>query len=357
MSASPFRIIKNLRFALREIRDSLSSLQDAVADIRTRSEVDRNEGYNRSAENTEKRITEAQEAILAFVAQRTTEIYDDILTKTEQRVLSTEDTVLASMAKTESELRRAILATQRSMPATPTHAPAPNEPRPHTSSVDVEDAIYSMLEDRFRGDPASVRERQLQYLPFIASAVSGDFPLLDIGCGRGEFLGILRDHAIEASGVDTNRSFIEECKANGLNVNAGRVPDCLKALADDSLGAITLFQVAEHLDFNTLLELFRQSQRVLKPGGVLIVEIPNIATHSVGASTFWIDPTHVRPLHPEVVKFFAQIVGLNVTDVITSSPVLKVPDLSDLSAATAQFLTELAYRVAGPGDVAVIARA
>lgn len=350
-------MIKNLRLSLREIRDSLSSLQVAVDDIRARSEVDRNEAYHRSAENTEKRIIESNESILDFVAQRTTEIYNDILMKTDQRVLSTEETVLASMAKTESELRRAILATQRSTPATPTHSPSANEPHPHTSSVQVDDAIYSMIEDRFRGDPASVRERQLRYLPYIASAVSQGFPVLDIGCGRGEFLDILKEHAIEASGVDTNQAFVEECRANGLKVDNGRVPDCLGALADDSLGAITLFQVAEHLDFNTLLELFRQSQRVLKPDGVLIVEIPNIATLSVGASTFWIDPTHVRPLHPEVVKFLAQIVGLNVTDVITSSPALTVPDLTDLPTTAAQFLTDLAHRVAGPGDVAVIARA
>lgn len=347
-------MVKNLRLALREIRVSLSSLQVAVDDIRARSDVDRNETFNRSAENAEKRITEAQETILAFVAQRTTEIYDDILAKTDRRVLSTEETLLASMAKTESELRRAILATQRSAP---THPPSANEPHPQTSSVHVDDAIYSMIEDRFRGDPASVRERQLQYLPYIASAVSREFPALDVGCGRGEFLSILKEHAIDASGIDTNQAFVKECRANGLNVDTGRVPDCLSALADDSLGAITLFQVAEHLDFNTLLELFRQSQRVLRPGGVLIVEIPNIATLSVGASTFWIDPTHVRPLHPEVVKFLAQIVGLNVTDVITSSPALTVPDLSDLPTAAAQFLTDLAHRVAGPGDVAVIARA
>lgn len=357
LRASPFRMVKNLRLTLRQIRDSLSSLQDAVDDIHTRSDVDHIETYNRSAENTEKRIMEAQEAILAFLAQRTAEIYEDILQKTDRRVLSTEETLLASMARTESELRRAILATHRSASVTDAPHSSVDGPRSDASSVRVDDAIYSMIEDRFRGDPASVRNRQLRYLPYISSVVSRDFPVLDIGCGRGEFLGILAENGIAATGVDTNRAFVEECKANGLAVDTGRVPDCLSVLGDGSLGAITLFQVAEHLEFNTLLELFRQSQRVLRPGGVLIVEIPNITTLSVGASTFWIDPTHVRPLHPEVVKFLAQIAGLSVTDMVYSSPALVVPDLSDLPTPAAQLLTDLAQRVAGPGDVAIIAKA
>lgn len=212
----------------------------------------------------------------------------------------------------------------------------------------VSDELYAAIEARFRGDPSLIKSRQQQYLPYVSGTMNGA-QLLDLGCGRGEWLELLRENGLPARGVDSNRAFVDSARARGLDVTEGDITDHLGRQADASLGVITMFQVAEHLPLGVLEKILSESHRVLGPGGVLIVEIPNIETLRVGAATFWIDPTHERPLFPEFLVFMVERAGFASVVRQTSTALDDTPDgLSETEASLFQ-------RINGDGDFAVIA--
>jgi O-antigen chain-terminating methyltransferase len=221
----------------------------------------------------------------------------------------------------------------------------------------LDDSLYVSLEDHFRGDVELVRLRQFEYLPYIRDIVSTDFPLLDLGCGRGEWLRVLKENNIASRGVDSNISCINQCYEYGLDVTCDNLLSTLSKLPDASCGAITMFQVLEHLPFPLTVEVLRQSLRVLIPGGVFIGEIPNTETLRVGASTFWIDPTHERPLFPSVLAFLASTVGYAGVIGKYSSPMAPLPDLSGVPPNIEKAILDLHHAINGPGDFALIATA
>jgi SAM-dependent methyltransferase len=225
------------------------------------------------------------------------------------------------------------------------------------SSVIIDDALYVSLEDRFRGDAQIVMQRQKDYLPYVEPAVSVAHPLLDLGCGRGEWLLLLKDKEIPSWGIDSNDVAIAECESLGLQVVKSDLLTTLHATSSQSIGAVTMFQVLEHLPFDLVVEVLRESLRVLIPGGVFIGEIPNCETLRVGASTFWIDPTHQRPLYPAVLEFIASEVGFRTVEGRYSSPLAPTPSLENLPEQVAIVIRDLHYKVNGPGDFAVIAQA
>ena len=251
-----------------------------------------------------------------------------------------------------AQLQRKIDAARASGPST--SSPATALP---ASSPAIDDALYIALEDAFRGDPVVIRVRQHQYLPYVQDVVTQNAPLLDIGCGRGEWLQILRDSNIPATGIDTNAAAVQECSALGLNVSHADAITYLSNAKEKSLGAITLFQVLEHLPFATMVHLLRLALRALVPGGVLIAEVPNSETLSVGASTFWIDPTHERPLFPGLLEFLATEVGYTSVEGLYSSPLAPEPDFSELAPHVREPLLAMHRQLNGNGDFAIIATA
>jgi SAM-dependent methyltransferase len=256
-------------------------------------------------------------------------------------------------------LQREVTQLQRKIDAVRASGPSTNSTTTvlPTSSPAIDDALYIALEDAFRGDPLVIRVRQHQYVPYIQDAVTQNAPLLDIGCGRGEWLLLLRDSNIPATGIDTNVASVQECSAQGLNVSHADAITYLSNAKEKSLGAITLFQVLEHLPFATMVHLLRLALRALVPGGVLIAEVPNSETLSVGASTFWIDPTHERPLFPGLLEFLATEVGYTSVKGLYSSPIAPEPDFSDLSPHVREPLLAMHRQLNGDGDFAVIATA
>ena len=221
----------------------------------------------------------------------------------------------------------------------------------------IDDALYISLEDHFRGDKETVHQRQLQYLPYISDIVSDEFPLIDLGCGRGEWLQVLKENHISARGIDSNTACVAECTENSLSASLGELLDALTQLPDASCGAITLFQVLEHLPFDVVVNVLREARRVLVPGGVFIGEVPNSETLRVGASTFWIDPTHQRPLFPAVLAFLASSVGFAGVTGKYSSPLAPTPDLTGLPENASKTILDLHHAINGPGDFALIATA
>jgi glycosyltransferase involved in cell wall biosynthesis/SAM-dependent methyltransferase len=172
------------------------------------------------------------------------------------------------------------------------------------SEAPVGSASYATFEDVFRGSEAFIAERMEPYL----AVLSEHSPILDIGCGRGEFLGLLAANGLIGAGVDIDPSMVDRALEHGLDVSLQDGVEALKVHPDGSLGAVTSFQVVEHLDPLAMRGLFIEAYRVLRPGGVLVAETVN--PHSPPAlKTFWLDLTHVRPLFPESLLFLSRECG------------------------------------------------
>lgn len=213
------------------------------------------------------------------------------------------------------------------------------------------DAFYLAFEDHFRGTREDIFNKLKVYLPLIEKANVGtpDAPILDVGCGRGEWLELLRESGYTARGLDINRVMIEQCQARGLEVIAGDVIDYLASLPDNSLGAVTGFHIIEHLPFKMLMRLFSETVRVIKPQGLVIFETPNPDNVLVGSNTFYLDPTHINPLPSATIKFISENFGLDNVQVIRLHP---YPESAKLDGQrTAEGFNDLFY---GPQDYAIV---
>jgi glycosyltransferase involved in cell wall biosynthesis/2-polyprenyl-3-methyl-5-hydroxy-6-metoxy-1,4-benzoquinol methylase len=161
------------------------------------------------------------------------------------------------------------------------------------SEVDLD---YGAFLDRFRGDWDRVRDLAAPYVPMLADHA----PVLDLGCGRGELLDLLREDGIEARGIDLAPELVALARERGLEVDEGDAVTAIGRLAARSLGAITALHLIEHLDYKALEELLTGCRRALRPGGLLILETVNVYDVK-NLAGFWIDPTHHRPIIPETL--------------------------------------------------------
>jgi len=170
------------------------------------------------------------------------------------------------------------------------------------------DELYAAFEDRFRGEQSEVQQRLEVYLPVLTEANIAN-GVLDLGCGRGEWLRLLRSKGIEAQGVDRNRLFVEDCRSAGLEVFEADVLAHLRGLPSDSLNVVTSFHLVEHLPFAVLIKLLDEIERTLKPGGLIILETPNPENFMVGSCTFYTDPTHRNPIPSQTLEFLLEARG------------------------------------------------
>lgn len=171
--------------------------------------------------------------------------------------------------------------------------------------------FYKAFEDRYRGARATIKARLSAYLPFIAPLAALHQPAraLDLGCGRGEWLELVQETGFDARGVDLDDGMLSDCRALGLQVETQDALSALRALPDASLAMVSAFHLVEHIAFDDVQALIAQALRVLQPGGLLIMETPNPENLSVGANTFYRDPSHLRPLPPELLQFAAEFGG------------------------------------------------
>jgi 2-polyprenyl-3-methyl-5-hydroxy-6-metoxy-1,4-benzoquinol methylase len=214
------------------------------------------------------------------------------------------------------------------------------------------DALYVSFEDQFRGSREDIKERLRVYLPTLKQAQLGtdERLVLDVGCGRGEWLELLKEQNLRAQGVDVNRILVEECQRQGLEVIERDVIVYLRTLPDASLGAVTGFHIIEHLPFEVLVTLIDETVRVLKPGGVAIFETPNPENVLVGSYTFYLDPTHRNPLPSAVVKFMAEARGLCRVEVMPLHA-LEAYRMEEAGLEITKRFNEYFY---GPQDYAVV---
>ena len=214
------------------------------------------------------------------------------------------------------------------------------------------DPFYLSFENRFRGTRSEIKERVRFYLPLLKRAKAGTAarPVLDVGCGRGEWLELLKENRMRASGIDLNRAMIAECEERKLKVTQADVIEHLRSLPDDTLGCVSGFHLIEHLPFDVLIELASQTRRVLKPGGLAIFESPNCKNLMVGACYFNVDPTHGNPVFPETAEFILETQGFENVRLEYLSPGQRAFTGADHDA---EMLNDLLF---GAQDFAVIGR-
>jgi O-antigen chain-terminating methyltransferase len=196
-------------------------------------------------------------------------------------------------------------------------------------------ALYISFEDEFRGSREEIKARFREHLAVIKDAKLGteQMPILDLGCGRGEWLELLQEEGLRARGVDINRVLVELCRERQLDVVKGDVMAYLRSLPDACLGAVTGFHLIEHLPFDVLVKLLDETVRVLKPGGLAIFETPNPQNVLVGSCTFYMDPTHRNPLPSQLMRFLAEARGLCHVEVLPLHPATATPVLEHTEVA------------------------
>ncbi len=186
---------------------------------------------------------------------------------------------------------------------------------PEAESEPCEVEYYHRFEERFRGPRALILERQRPYVTYF----EGRTPVLDAGCGRGEFLELLHEAGVDGYGIDLNPEMVAHCRAAGLHAVQAEVFAHLEAVPDGSLGGVYLGQVVEHLAPPRISRLLKRVREKLQWGGVAVAETPNPVCEAAMRG-FYIDPTHVRPVHPELLRFLAEEAGLDVGHFVFCSP-------------------------------------
>ena len=245
------------------------------------------------------------------------------------------------------ELEERLVRLERRGPATG-GAPAPATVATQPAAASVPD--YFGFESRMRGSVESIRERQRRYVDDLRH----DAPVLDIGCGRGELLGLLREAGVEARGIDADADMVAYSRGDGLEVEQADLIEYLDGVGAGTLGAIFMGQVVEHLPAPTLVQALRLAAAKLRPGGVLIAETINPLS-PIALRNYFADLTHAQPLVPETLELLTRQSGFAKTEIrFLNEPAERLTEPDDpVIAANVRRLNELLF---APLDYALVAR-
>jgi len=175
---------------------------------------------------------------------------------------------------------------------------------------------YVGFEDQFRGSADAIRSRLLEYVPIFTGASD----VLDVGCGRGEFLRLLAEHGVSARGIDLNQAMVDVCRDQGLNATVADLLPYLRSLPDGSLGGLFAAQVVEHLQPGYLTHFLDVAFEKLRPGAAIVLETINPACWFAFFESYVRDITHVRPLHPDTLKFLLVATGFQQVTIRYRAP-------------------------------------
>jgi len=231
--------------------------------------------------------------------------------------------------------------------------------------------LYKAFEDLHRGSRELIKSRLGVYLPFIevvksiyppaasSSTANEAIEVIDLGCGRGEWLELLKERGVNAEGIDLDDDMLSACRAQGLKVATGDAVTYLQSLPNNSRSLISGFHIAEHLSLDDLKILVEESLRVLKPAGLLILEAPNTENLVVGTSSFYLDPTHQRPLPSQLLTFLTDYFGFARSKLLRlQEPALLRDELTPVSLFNVLSAVSPDYAVIAQkqGDANVLAR-
>lgn len=210
---------------------------------------------------------------------------------------------------------------------------------------------YVEFENRMRGDVSVISERQKKYVAIMPQNET----VLDIGCGRGEFLELLNANGVKGEGVEINRDMIEVCKSKGIKVYEAEAVDFLTK-TQKKYGAIFASHVVEHISFSHLVDLVNTAYSQLVSGGKLIIETPNPTTVATHIGGFYSDPTHLHFVHPQLVKFIAEQAGFRKVEFIFASEQDNIMVITDeMSEVEKKNMERLNQVIFGFQEYAIIA--
>jgi O-antigen chain-terminating methyltransferase len=252
--------------------------------------------------------------------------YREALAARERRM----EALMAAMRTEHEELRTSVGVLQQAThtlfkdlarggagaaPALPGSTPGGADATP-ASALATLSHKYVGFEDAFRGSSDDIRSRLTDYLPIFAGASD----VLDIGCGRGEFLGLLRERGVSGRGIDLNGAMVDVCREKGLDATKVDALSYLRGLPEGSLGGLFAAQVVEHLEPAYLTHLLDAAFGALRPGASIVLETINPACWFAFFESYIRDITHVRPLHPDTLKFLLVASGFQRIDIRYSAP-------------------------------------
>lgn len=221
----------------------------------------------------------------------------------------------------------------------------------------MSDNFYRDFEDIHRGDRQDIMRRLQVYLPFVRAVVQSHANVLclDLGCGRGEWLQLLTEQSIPARGVDLDPGMLQVARSKGLNVSQDDAVKVLQDLPDSSVSVVSAFHLVEHLAFQDLQTLILHAQRVLVPGGLLILETPNPDNLQVATCNFHLDPSHLKPLPSALLAFMTQHAGFFRSKILglQESPSLRFQDelqLQDVLSGASPDYAVVAQKHSSTGD-------
>ena len=227
-------------------------------------------------------------------------------------------------------------------------APAPVTVAAQPAAASLPD--YFAFESRMRGSVDAIRERQRRYVDDFRDAA----PVLDIGCGRGELLALLREAGVEARGIDADADMVAFARGEGLDVEQADLLEYLERVDAGSLGGIFMGQVVEHLPPAVLVRALELAAQKLRPGGVLVAETINPLS-PIALRNYYADLTHAQPLVPETLELLARQSGFAETELrFLNEPADRLTEPDDpVIAANVRRLNELLF---APLDYALVAR-
>ena len=222
-----------------------------------------------------------------------------------------------------------------------------------TSTRSLLESFYYLLEERYRGTREEIKQRLDVYRNDLRAArdrAEESGLVVDIGCGRGEFLEVFREEGLRSVGVDSNEVQLEAARQHGAPVIHSPALEYLRSLDGNSVLAITGIHIVEHIPFVDLIRLMQEVVRVLRRGGLVIFETPNPRNLIVGAHTFNFDPTHIRPLPPEVLEILLETVGLSDIEIRPLHP----SDTLETMVNAKRLDPHIATLLFGPQDYAIL---
>lgn len=182
----------------------------------------------------------------------------------------------------------------------------------------MNEGFYRAFEERYLGSRELIKTRRSQYIPFVEpfKNIYHNGKIFDIGCGRGEWLSLMKEMGMEVLGVDLDDGMLQGCRELSLPAEKGDAVEFLKTLESESRVVISAFHVVEHITFDELRSVVIEALRILKPGGLLIMETPNPENIVVATSNFYLDPTHKRPIPSQLLSFLPEYYGFKRVKVL-----------------------------------------
>ena len=249
------------------------------------------------------------------------------LKQTQEKLTHTQQSASLATASTHGLKREVERLRRPPAPAADADAASPaGRPPPVPEETDLDAHQYVCFEDAFRGPPEEIAARQRAYLRYFEGASE----VVDVGCGRGEFLALLRDAGIAARGVDANAEAVERCRERGLEAARSDALGYLRRLPDESIGGLFSAQVVEHLEADYLMQLLGAAHRTLRPGSRVVLETINPASWTAFFSAYVRDITHRHPLHPETLGYLLRACGFVDVTTVYRAP---IPDAAKLQRA------------------------